>query len=85
MHTATAGSAPTLALTPCCWPQAAEEGGTRVIYMDPAAQAAAGRSFESNRVVTSKYNYFTFLPRFLFEMFSRVAYLYFLLQARASG
>ena len=36
--------------------------------------------FVSNRVVTSKYNIITFLPIFLFEMFSRVAYLYFLLQ-----
>jgi hypothetical protein len=34
----------------------------------------------SNRVVTSKYNVITFLPIFLFEMFSRVAYLYFLAQ-----
>ncbi|GAB4813241.1 hypothetical protein N2152v2_000287 [Parachlorella kessleri] len=40
--------------------------------------------FETNRVVTSKYNVVTFLPRFLFEMFSRAAYLYFLLQAALS-
>ncbi|EFN58106.1 hypothetical protein CHLNCDRAFT_20630, partial [Chlorella variabilis] len=40
--------------------------------------------FVSNRVVTSKYNVITFLPIFLFEMFSRVAYLYFLLQAGLS-
>lgn len=58
----------------------AGEGATRVIYVDPHAQVAAGRTFESNRVVTSKYNVITFLPIFLFEMFSRVAYLYFLLQ-----
>lgn len=32
-------------------------------------------------MVTAKYNIITFLPIFLFEMFSRVAYLYFLLQA----
>lgn len=36
---------------------------------------------ENNRVVTSKYNFVTFLPIFLFEMFTRVAYLYFLIQA----
>lgn len=39
---------------------------------------------ETNRVVTSKYNVLTFLPIFLFEMFSRVAYLYFLIQAGLS-
>ena len=62
--------------------EAEEEGKTRVIYVDRQAQAGAGRKFESNRVVTSKYNIITFLPIFLFEMFSRVAYLYFLLQVR---
>ncbi len=36
---------------------------------------------EDNRVTTSKYNVATFLPIFLFEMFTRVAYLYFLIQA----
>ena len=39
---------------------------------------------EDNRVVTSKYNLVTFLPIFLFEMFTRVAYLYFLIQAGLS-
>lgn len=39
---------------------------------------------ENNRVVTSKYNIVTFLPIFLFEMFTRVAYLYFLIQAGLS-
>jgi hypothetical protein len=33
-----------------------------------------------NSVKTAKYNIATFLPIFLFEMFSRVAYLYFLAQ-----
>lgn len=33
-----------------------------------------------NGVKTAKYNVVTFLPIFLFEMFSRAAYLYFLLQ-----
>ena len=37
--------------------------------------------FASNAIKTAKYNALTFLPRFLFEMFSRAAYLYFLLQA----
>jgi Phospholipid-translocating ATPase N-terminal len=40
--------------------------------------------FEGNSVSTAKYDpYFvTFVPLFLFEMFSRVAYLYFLIQVR---
>jgi phospholipid-translocating P-type ATPase (flippase) len=54
------------------------------VYIDQAQQRESGRAFESNRVVTSKYNIITFLPIFLFEMFSRVAYLYFLLQAGLS-
>jgi Phospholipid-translocating ATPase N-terminal len=37
--------------------------------------------FPANSISTSKYNPVTFLPIFLFEMFSRVAYLYFLIQA----
>lgn len=53
---------------------------TRIIYSDRQRRAAGGHEFVSNRVVTSKYNIVTFLPIFLFEMFSRVAYLYFLLQ-----
>ncbi|QDZ20134.1 phospholipid-translocating P-type ATPase [Chloropicon primus] len=35
----------------------------------------------SNAIITAKYNVFSFLPIFLFKMFSRVAYLYFLFQA----
>lgn len=50
----------------------------RTIHLDPSAPPA--QDFVSNKVVTSKYNVITFLPIFLFEMFSRVAYLYFLLQ-----
>ena len=56
---------------------------TRIIYSDVARGAEEPQhDFPSNRVITSKYNIVTFLPIFLFEMFSRVAYLYFLLQAR---
>ena len=39
------------------------------------------RAFCDNSVSSAKYNTLTFLPRFLFEIFSRVAYLYFLMQA----
>lgn len=42
------------------------------------------RNFRNNTVKTSKYNPLSFLPIFLFEMFSRVAYLYFLLQVCCS-
>ena len=43
---------------------------------------AANGGFPGNSVRTSKYNIVTFLPIFLFTMFSRVAYLYFAAQAR---
>jgi len=46
--------------------------------------AAPPPHFVTNKVITSKYNIITFLPVFLFEMFSRVAYLYFLIQAGLS-
>lgn len=36
--------------------------------------------FCTNRISTAKYNWFTFLPKFLFIMFSRAAYFYFLVQ-----
>jgi len=40
------------------------------------------RTFATNSVTTAKYNVATFLPRFLFEVFSQVAYFYFLVQVR---
>jgi Phospholipid-translocating ATPase N-terminal len=44
----------------------------------------SSQKFDGNSVSTAKYDpYFvTFIPLFLFEMFSRVAYLYFLIQVR---
>ncbi len=51
----------------------------RIIHTRPYFQPLP--NVASNRVVTAKYNIVTFLPIFLFEMFSRVAYLYFLFQA----
>jgi hypothetical protein len=40
--------------------------------------------YATNTVSTAKYDpyFITFLPLFLFEMFSRVAYFYFLIQVR---
>lgn len=40
--------------------------------------------FGHNGIKTAKYNPVTFAPIFLFEMFSRAAYLYFLIQVRPS-
>lgn len=54
----------------------------RTIFLDGGY---ANDGFCSNRVVTAKYNVVTFLPIFLFEMFSRLAYLYFLLQVYSSA
>ena len=39
------------------------------------------QKFADNSVTTAKYNILTFLPKFLYTYFSRVAYMYFLLQA----
>lgn len=52
---------------------------SRRVLLGPGAPSA---HFQGNAITTSKYNLLTFLPIFLFVMFSRVAYLYFLLQAR---
>lgn len=38
--------------------------------------------FATNNIKTAKYNLLTFFPIFLFEMFSRAAYLYFLAQVK---
>ncbi|KAK9839881.1 hypothetical protein WJX81_008363 [Elliptochloris bilobata] len=51
---------------------------SRRVLLGPRAHNA---HFQGNAITTSKYNIVTFLPIFLFVMFSRVAYLYFLLQA----
>ena len=53
---------------------------SRRVLLGPGAPAA---HFAGNAITTSKYNILTFVPIFLFVMFSRVAYLYFLLQARS--
>ena len=50
-----------------------------------AIRLAAGEAsdgFVGNDIKTAKYNLVTFLPIFLCEVFSRAAYLYFLLQVR---
>eukprot|EP00884_Botryococcus_braunii_P012316 jgi/Botrbrau1/21085/Bobra.0144s0083.1 len=51
------------------------EGDTRPVRL---GAGAFNRKFCNNAIHTAKYNVITFLPLFLFTMFSRVAYLYFL-------
>ena len=53
--------------------------GPRVVRLEGGKEV---EGMQGNNVKTAKYNVATFLPIFLFEMFSRIAYLYFLLQAR---
>ena len=54
--------------------------GPRVIHInDPSANAA--QKFMDNQVSTAKYNFATFLPKFLFEQFSKYANLFFLFTA----
>lgn len=52
---------------------------SRTVYLDGGRHA---EGYAANNIKTSKYNPITFLPIFLFEMFSRIAYLYFLFQVR---
>ena len=53
--------------------------GPRIVKLEGGREV---EGLQGNNVKTAKYNVATFLPIFLFEMFSRIAYLYFLLQAR---
>lgn len=58
--------------------KAEEIPASRVVTLnDPDAEPIKA---VNNSISTSKYNPITFLPYFLWEMFSRVAYLYFLAQ-----
>jgi hypothetical protein len=52
--------------------------GPRVVKLEEGNEMAG---LEPNSVRTAKYNVLTFAPIFLWEMFSRAAYLYFLVQA----
>ena len=54
--------------------------GPRMIHLNnPPANAAS--KFVDNHISTAKYNAFTFLPKFLFEQFSKYANLFFLFTA----
>lgn len=52
-------------------------GGAGVPVADPGDPRFR---VQGNHIATSKYTLLTFFPVFLFELFTRVAYLYFLLQ-----
>ncbi|KAN0083007.1 hypothetical protein V8E54_002095 [Elaphomyces granulatus] len=54
--------------------------GPRIIMLNnPPANAL--QKFVDNHISTAKYNYFSFLPKFLFEQFSKYANLFFLFTA----
>jgi phospholipid-transporting ATPase len=56
-------------------PAASIEALERSVWVNTDGAAAHHAGYASNKVATSKYNVVTFLPRFTFEMFSRVAYM----------
>ena len=53
---------------------------SRTVNLAGGVPADKTAGFAKNSIKTAKYNLITFLPIFLFEMFSRAAYLYFLAQ-----
>lgn len=54
--------------------------GPRIIYLNnPPANAE--NKYVDNHISTAKYNFATFLPKFLFEQFSKVANIFFLFTA----
>ena len=55
-------------------------GGSATRLVHHNTEFGHPRTFSTNSVTTAKYNVATFLPRFLFEVFSQVAYFYFLVQ-----
>lgn len=54
-----------------------ENEGPRIIYLNDRSANGAS-SFRSNHISTTKYNVATFLPKFLFQEFSKYANLFFL-------
>ncbi|KAF9189250.1 hypothetical protein BGZ50_000866 [Haplosporangium sp. Z 11] len=58
----------------------ANQEGIRVIYLNNPERNSQAK-YLHNRISTSKYNYFTFLPKFLYEQFSKYANLFFLFTA----
>ena len=54
--------------------------GPRIIHINNAS-ANSAKKYVDNHISTAKYNIFTFLPKFLFEQFSKYANLFFLFTA----
>ena len=50
---------------------------SRIIYVNDAAKNQQ-QKYLHNRISTAKYNLFTFIPKFLFEQFSKTANMFFL-------
>ncbi|SCU82094.1 LAFA_0C09032g1_1 [Lachancea sp. 'fantastica'] len=57
--------------------QGADAGAPRIIYLNNR-EANAAQGFNDNHISTTKYNMATFLPKFLFQEFSKYANLFFL-------
>jgi phospholipid-transporting ATPase len=54
----------------------------RLVFVNnPERNKATDPPFVGNFVTTAKYNFLTFLPKFLYEQFSRSANLFFLFTA----
>ncbi|KAK2495667.1 LOW QUALITY PROTEIN: hypothetical protein MC885_014260 [Smutsia gigantea] len=74
-------------LTTSCWPQCAGEESwvdSRTIYVGhreppPGAEAYIPQRYPDNRIVSSKYTFWNFIPKNLFEQFRRIANFYFLI------
>jgi hypothetical protein len=66
--------------TRVCWRvQSHAEQPSRTIPLNDAAWVRTERHrYASNKIFTAKYNVVTFLPKFLFEQFMRLANFYFL-------
>ncbi|CAI5496802.1 unnamed protein product [Closterium sp. Naga37s-1] len=60
-----------------------DPGPSRILFVNDA-EGNDEFGFSSNRIYTTKYTWYTFLPRGLFEQFRRVANLYFLFHACVS-
>ncbi|KAG0207473.1 hypothetical protein BGX28_001297 [Mortierella sp. GBA30] len=58
----------------------ANQEGIRIIHLNNPQRNAQAK-YLHNRISTSKYNYFTFLPKFLYEQFSKYANIFFLFTA----
>ncbi|KAF9583341.1 hypothetical protein BGW38_009712 [Lunasporangiospora selenospora] len=56
------------------------QDGIRIIYLNNAERNSQ-QKYLHNRISTSKYNYVTFLPKFLYEQFSKYANIFFLFTA----